>query len=467
MKYALTILTAYIVLAICAGTTLAADMITAEITVEAGEHDRVNVPVICGGLYVQSPTVRLEGNDGTTIAGQIYVPQPGSRSGKVTMRFVVPEITAGETQTYRFEIPRVRPRPSDSQQNQPPGFSWHDTAGESLELRFGKGDKDDRPVLRYMKRTYDGSTSESHELTKKVFHHVFDPGTGKQILTKGPGGLYSHHRGIFYGFSKLTYGEKGARKTADTWHCNNGESQRHAEIDADNAFLFPAHSAFRGFRPLLAGPVFAMQRAAITWHGTDGELFAREGRRITVYNIPGGTLLEFESRLVDTDGPLSIDGDPQHAGFQFRAAQEVAEKTKDQTYYLRPDGRGKPGETRNWDHKNIGQPSNKQTENLPWNAMSFVVGGKRYTAVYLDHPDNPKPARYSERDYGRFGSYFEDEDPGKREININRDLRIRPFQIRYRLWIKEGEMTVNEAQRLYHDFVDPPKATVRGVKADE
>ena len=46
---------------------------------------------------------------------------------------------------------------------------------------------------------------------------------------------------------------------------------------------------------------------------------------------------------------------------------------------------------------------------LPWNAMSFVLGGQRYTVAYLDHPNNPKEARYSERNYGRFGSYFERE----------------------------------------------------------
>ena len=33
--------------------------------------------------------------------------------------------------------------------------------------------------------------------------------------------------------------------------------------------------------------------------------------------------------------------------------------------------------------------------------MSFVLDGKRYSVVYLDHPDNPKEARQSERTYGR------------------------------------------------------------------
>ena len=44
---------------------------------------------------------------------------------------------------------------------------------------------------------------------------------------------------------------------------------------------------------------------------------------------------------------------------------------------------------------------------LPWYAMSFVLDGQRYTACYFNHPDNPSPTRFSERDYGRFGGYFE------------------------------------------------------------
>ena len=120
-----------------------------------------------------------------------------------------------------------------------------------------------------------------------------------------------------------------------------------------------------------------------------------------------------------------------------RAAQEVAGDTKDQTYYLRPDGKGAPGETRNWDQDNEGQLTNAQTTNLPFNAMSFVVGGQRYTAVYIDHPENPKPARYSERDYGRFGSYFvHDLEPGS------------PLDVQYRIWLQEGEMTLDDVRRI-------------------
>ena len=78
--------------------------------------------------------------------------------------------------------------------------------------------------------------------------------------------------------------------------------------------------------------------------------------------------------------------------------------------------------------------------------MSFVVERVRYTAVYLDHPENPKPGRYSERDYGRFGSYFVAEATAEK-----------PLEIRYRIWVQEGEMTVDQCTALADQFVMPAK----------
>lgn len=306
--------------------------------------------------------------------------------------------------------------------------SWHDTPGKSTELRFG-----DRPVLRYMYEALDNSSKERRGETYKVYHHVFDP-EGDRLLTKGPGGLFPHHRGLFYGFNRISYGDQ----KADVWHCNNGEWQAHVKVVSQDA-----------------GPLVGRHRVAIDWHGRDGKVFAKEERELTAYtkaeageangaaaDLPAGMMIDFTSRLTSQVGPLKLDGDPQHAGFQFRASQEVPDKTAKQTYYLRPDGKGAPGKFRNW-------PQNKDHENLPWNALSFVLGDQRYTVVYLDHPENPKPARYSERDYGRFGSYFVAElDDGK------------PLTVRYRIWVQRGELTVEQCEALSKAFVEPVKVSV-------
>ena len=130
------------------------------------------------------------------------------------------------------------------------------------------------------------------------------------------------------------------------------------------------HQSHQQFMAQEAGPVLGRHLVRIGWHGQQREIFAEELRELTVYRVPTGLLVEFASRLDSTDGPVRLDGDPQHAGFHFRADNEVANSTKDLTYYLRPDGVGEPGETRNW-------PNQSDFVNLPWNAMSFVLGDQR------------------------------------------------------------------------------------------
>jgi len=394
-------------------------IIVLQITVLAGKHDRLNVParvlVTLPESVAEVRSVVLKAPDGTEVMGQLAAPgllspSKGARKGEVRreLHFIVPELKAGARVTLEGTI-----RPGAGPKIE--GFRWQDSAGEYAELKFG-----DRPVMRTVYKAIDESSKEARELTYKVYHHLYDP-SGGRLVTKGPGGLYTHHRGLFYGFNRVTYGEG---KGVDIWHCTGDTHQSH-----------------EGFLSSEEGPVLGRHRLAIDWHGIGKEVFAKEEREVTVYNVPGGVLVEFASKLRSTVEKVKLDGDPQHAGFHFRADNEVAEKTSGQTYYLRPDGRGKPGETRNW-------PGNKGHVNLLWDAMSFVLGGKRYTVAYLDKPSNPKEARFSERPYGRFGSYFEYELDGSKELRVN-----------YRIWLQEGEMTGQGVAGKSADFVEPPKVT--------
>jgi hypothetical protein len=259
-------------------------------------------------------------------------------------------------------------------------------------------------------------TDENREEAYKVYHHVYDP-SGTRVITKGPGGKYPHHRGLFLGYCHISYGEGGK---ANTWSGQN-TPETHG-----------------GFLAEEAGPVLGRHLAAVEWRGGKGEVYLNEQRELAVYNTPGGTLIEFASRLSTAGGKVRLDGNAPHAGFQFRADQEVAEGTEKLTYYLRPDGKGGMGQARG------------SAMDLPWDAISFVLGDDRYTVLYIDRPDNPKPAEYNERTYGRFGSFF------PYEIDEGKDLTIR-----YRVWVQDGEMTVDEATALSNDFVDPPNVTVR------
>lgn len=389
-----------------------------QVTVSAGDADRTNVPVrqlvTVPQAEADATIVELTG-EGGKLVGQLTKPGllsevPDGKPNALPreLHFIVPSLKAGQTASWQAKVVRdVSPTKQ---------FAWKDTPGKYMDLTFGE-----RPVLRYMYERVDNSTKERRGETFKVYHHLYDP-AGARLVTKGAGGLFPHHRGVFYGFNRISYDDK----KADTWHCNNGESQTHEKVLAEEA-----------------GPVLARHLLAIDWHGKDDAVFAKEEREITIYNTADGILLEFASRLKTTGSNVKLDGDPQHAGFQFRASQEVPDKTAKQTYYLRPDGKGTPGQFRNW-------PAQKDHANLPWNALSFVIGDQRYTCAYLDRASNPKESRFSERDYGRFGSYFEYElTPDK------------PLDLNYRLWLQEGEMTVDGVNAKAKDFVAPPQVQVK------
>ncbi len=54
--------------------------------------------------------------------------------------------------------------------------------------------------------------AKDHYYTFKPFHNVYDPVKGEIVLTNSSAktdkdGLFPHHRGLFFGFNKVTYGD--------------------------------------------------------------------------------------------------------------------------------------------------------------------------------------------------------------------------------------------------------------------
>jgi hypothetical protein len=402
---------------------------TLEIAVAAGKHDRSGTPVAASltlpAAFADAKVVTLkDANDKPFAVAQLTGPAllaEGPEPSKVEVRrelhFILNNLKAGESVKLKalLDSEKLESPPAD-------GFIWQDHPGESSDLRYK-----DLPVLRYICKPFDDSTPDKRFETYKVFHELWSP-DGKTMVTNGvedQKSLYPHHRGIFYGFRETTYGDG---KKTDTWHCPK------------------AYQENEKFLATEAGPVLGRQRVMIAWHGEEKEIFAHEERELAVYSAPGGRLVEFASRLRPVKGVVHLDGDPQHAGFHFRAALDVADKKNSvHTIYIRPDGVGKEDETRNWDPKTMQGPIN-----LPWDAMSFLVADKRYTVAYLDRPDNPKEARFSERDYGRFGSYFVADATEKKPVDVD-----------YRLWLQDGQMTVEEVAARSADFVSAPEVKVQ------
>jgi len=413
----------------------AAEPLHFNLTVSAGKRARnavpVSVPLSFDAAY-ENAGVRLTGADGHEIDAQLTLPglaaEPAAEPAAAEpaagaalrreLHFILPRLEAGGVAHLRATL-SVEPPLTDA----PTSFQWTDVSHEHILLTFGS-----RKVLDYIDLPFDDSTKQLREKTYKVFHQLYDP-EGTHLVSKGAGGQDTHHRGLFYGFSRITYGD--GKQHANTWQCTGDSYESHEGVLAS-----------------AAGPVIGRQLLAIDWHGEKKKVFAHEERELTVYAVPGGTLLDFTSRLKSVAGTVHLDGDadnPHHAGFHFRAANEVAAKTHAETYYLRPDAIGKPGKEVSWGS----DKPDPHSLNQPWKGMSFVIGGKRYTAAILDTPENPKESRWSERNYGRFGSYF-----------IADVTSEKPLTVRYRFWLQDGETTQDRLAALDADFVEPVTVAV-------
>jgi len=282
------------------------------------------------------------------------------------------------------------------------GFSWKDTDGKYMDLMY-----DGRKVTRYM---YDSDESSEQRIfeTYKVFHHVFDE-NGENLLTNGPDGenpytksvKYPHHRGVFIGWNKLQF----EGKSYDTWHMTKGVRQVHQKFLAKKADSEKAIST-----------------ALIHWKNGEGTVMVAEKRTMTVYRPGDGTivLLDFETELKAPNGEVYLNGDPEHAGFQYRPHDGVAKGPADvKAKYLF--------------HKEGINP--KKDKDLPWVALEYGLNGKRYSVQYMSDPANPNSdAVYSAyRDYGRFGEFF------KHTIGAGQTLKLR-----YRIRVSEGSLPDRE-----------------------
>lgn len=293
------------------------------------------------------------------------------------------------------------------------GFSLQDRPGESLDIR-----QDGKLVARYM-YAYDMSSSARRNETYKPYLLVFDA-EGQNAITKGPGGELPHHRGIFIGWNKLTV----AGQVVDRWHMKGGE-QIH-----------------RKFLTQQASPKGATFTSVVEWTGKNqSDVALKEERTFSIQRAqpPFYSIIDTSSKLIAVGGETVLNGDPEHAGLQFRPASEI-ERTA--TTFFFP-----------------GNPDLKKDRDLPWFGGNFTIRGKRYSVVYLNHPSNPKDAAVSAyRDYGRFGAFFKDTIPAGGEKTI-----------RARFLISEGEMPAADIiQKAWNEYAganEPtPKVTVRAAK---
>jgi hypothetical protein len=250
----------------------------------------------------------------------------------------------------------------------------------------------------------------------KPYLHVFSD-NGELLTNAGadkngkPTGAFPHHRGIFIGWKVES--ELG---TNDLWHMTRGCKMEVATIEQ-----------------AIGGKDSAKIIAIVLWKSaksTNGnDLLITERRELTLSRPANQTQVDATFTLAPARS-LRLAGDLQHSGVHFRASNEVNGRQSETSYLTSPEGKAKGND-------------------LKWCRLSFPIGTNLYSALQLNHPENPVE-ELSTRKYGRFGYFF------KRDLT-----KGEPLTLKYRFLIgKEpaavsgrSETLASESDAAYAAFV--------------
>ncbi|MCA8951168.1 MAG: PmoA family protein, partial [Planctomycetes bacterium] len=140
------------------------------------------------------------------------------------------------------------------------------------------------------------------------------------------------------------------------------------------------------------------------WCTKAGEVALHESRAVRARTIADDvTALDVLMFLRAEHGAVKLDGDPQHAGHQFRALQQFAEEGDDapKVHYVRPPDA-------------VAHDNDVWTD-CAWIAAVLPLPEGSVTVLRIEDPRNGAPGpwqpTWSTRAYGRFGAMFEREIP--------------------------------------------------------
>jgi len=195
------------------------------------------------------------------------------------------------------------------------------------------------------------------------------------------------------------------------------------------------------------GPIYADYTALISWKTGEDDTILEEERTIKALHPTnkGFGVLEVDTLLKAINGDVVLDGDPEHAGCQFRASNgtaEIALKVK--------EGKAPKFQATRYAFHKAGVDPKKDLD-LPWVTMGFSIEEDRYFVQLMSHPDVPKGNIYSAyREYGRFGSFC------KATIKDGESLRLR-----YKFIFGIGAISpVDFMHSSYEAFATPPVVTL-------
>ena len=246
----------------------------------------------------------------------------------------------------------------------------------------------------------------NREETYKVYTHLMDF-EGEEPITKGPGGKFTHHRGLFIGWNHTLVDDE----RYDTWHMSSSYQQFDSWVTA----------------PLPEGKE-AGHTLVVNWNKNDGETIIRETRAIYAAQPEDHLrIIDFSSLLESNAGDIPLKGDSHHAGMQIRMHNEVSEH-EETTDYILPEG--------------AEEIANDEVIGGWWACAAVDVADKRYWVLHMTPPDHPGgEPMYSIRRYARFGAFW--------EPTLMAD---EPMALHFRIVVSSEPMDRDACQALYDAY---------------
>ena len=387
------------------------------VTVSAGKWDRHNTLVSFPHKSNPSQRYYLKAIELSSHAvpdalkAQIPVQSDGT-----TATFVLPELKAGETQTFIL--------------NWGPAESVKKSRGAELTQVQNRLEikVDGRHVLDFIGEPNDLPAPDIKTSFYRggYIHPVFTP-AGKIVTDDFPSDHY-HHHGIWFAWTKTEF----QGKHPDFW--NMGDNTGRVEFEeVGKTWGGPVHAGFTSFQKYVA-VIDGASKPALN-----------EEWDVRVYNLGSAEAPYFVFDIVATQecatkSPLILD-EYRYGGMGIRGNREWKDKTK--VSFLTSEGK-----TRADGNATRGR----------WCHMGGPVDGQLVGIAVLDHPSNfraPTPMRiipddpffnYAPSQLGRFQI-----DPGKK------------FVLRYRYVVSDGPPDPKLLDRLWNDYANPPTVSVAAM----
>lgn len=416
-------LTTLLFLLAASTSVYAQSAVVASLTVHAGPHDRIDVPVVADltGVPLHQAMSVLQLIETTSGSARPVTAQLRSGSPDQLAWILDGTMPANTTRTFELHAVAGSAAPAGQQRV----IALDD--GDNVHLTF-----DGRPILSYRYTPMPVPEGVREIFSLSGFIHPLHSPQG-EVLTRIQPPDHWHHYGIWNPWTQTEF----EGDTVDFWNVGSGQGR----VRSAGVLSRASGEVFGGFRAVhehVAGNPRRGEKVALN-----------EMWEVTAWAEPAGDawIVDFSSTLSPaSDSPLKILA-YRYQGFSIRATEKWHDAN---SRLLTSEGMDK---------------SNGNGTRARWidvNGEAGVPAG-RSGILFLSNPGN-----YNHPEQLRIWPTGQNRGVENVFVNFNpaqeQEWLLEPGQtygLKYRMYIYDGEMTPQRAERIWRDYAAPPRVEIR------